>query len=110
MSVLIVATMSRVGSKLWGGNGQILVGRHSLMRKNHPLVGIHIFARPWEEVTEKPTQHSFCQLLLRKTLIDDTCIAMVIHVVKFHAWQYALFRWRSLPWLMAVQMENVSDV
>ena len=55
------------------------------------------FCSPMRGSHRKPTQHSFCQVLLSKTLVDDTCITMVIHVVKFHSWQYALFRCRSLP-------------
>ena len=72
---------------------------------DNPLVGIHICPRPCQKATEKPTQHSLLQRLLRKTLIGDICIAMVI--VKFHTWRYALSLSRSLQCLMAVQMVNV---
>ena len=34
------------------------------------------FCSPMRGSHRKPTQHSFCQLLLRKTLVDDTCIAL----------------------------------
>ena len=68
-----------------------------LIRKDYRLVGIHICPRSCQKVTEKPTQHSLLQQLLRKTLIDD--IAMVI--VKFrpswpHTWRYD-FRSLSRP-------------
>ena len=68
-------------------------------------LGSIFFPRPCQEVTEKPTQHSLRQRLLRKTLMGDICIAMVI--VKFHTWRHALSPSRSLQCLMAVQMVTV---
>ena len=98
------STMSRGG---WGGggcgkhkgwgNGRILVGWHSVMRKDHPLVGIHICPCLYQEETETRSFH------YTNSLIGD--IAMVIYKSR-PCWPYALSPCRALPWthVLAVQM------
>ena len=34
---------------VWGGNGQILVGWHPVIRKDHRFIGIHFFSSPVPE-------------------------------------------------------------
>ena len=53
------------------GNGRISLGWHSVLRKDHPLVGIHICPCPYQEVTETRSFHD------TNSLIGD--IAMVIY-------------------------------
>ena len=74
---------------MWGGNGQIQVGWHSVIRKDHRLIRIHFFPTN----ARKKNQHSihYSSGCRGKHLIGD--IAMVI--VKFrprwpHTWRYAL--------------------
>ena len=61
---------------MWGGNGQIQVGWHPVIRKDHRFIGIHYFLA---RARKKLTQYSLLQQIPRETLIGD--IAMVI--VKF---------------------------
>ena len=70
---------------MWGGNGQIQVGWHPVIRKDHRLYRDPFFPRPCQKVTEQTTQYSLLQQLIGN-------IAMVI--VKFrprwpHTWRYA---------------------
>ena len=76
---------------MWGGNGQIQVGWHPVIRKDHRLIGIHFFlARARKSPKNRHSIH-YSNSCRGKHLIGH--IAMVIVKVRPrwpHTWRYAI--------------------